>query len=126
MSFTAELEVSPILRAQLEAIGKRLGPVVHDALVDIGLEIANDARPRAAYKTGTLRRSIEVKELGPGEVRVGSELPYAARIEFGFSGRDSLGRVYSQGARPYLRPSLDENRQRLRQAIADAVSAALR
>lgn len=42
--------------------------------------------------------------------KVGTDLEYAARIEFGFTGPDSLGRVYNQAPHPYLRPAFDENR----------------
>jgi phage gpG-like protein len=41
--------------------------------------------------------------------KVGTNVPYARRLEFGFIGTDSLGRNVSQGARPYLRPALAEN-----------------
>lgn len=42
--------------------------------------------------------------------KVGTDLEYAARVEFGFTGPDSLGRVYNQQPRAYLRPAFDENR----------------
>ena len=32
-----------------------------------------------------------MREIGPRDVAVGSLLPYAARIEYGFAGRDRLG-----------------------------------
>lgn len=36
---------------------------------------------------------------------VGSDSPYAARIELGFHGYDRLGRFYNQGPKPYLLPA---------------------
>lgn len=42
--------------------------------------------------------------------KIGTDLEYAARIEFGFTGPDSLGRVYNQPAQPYLRPAFDTKR----------------
>lgn len=37
---------------------------------------------------------------------VGTNLKKARRLEFGFVGRDSAGRVIDQGERPFLRPGL--------------------
>lgn len=37
------------------------------------------------------------------------DVAYALRIEFGFKGADSRGRVYDQRAYPFLRPSADKN-----------------
>ncbi len=45
--------------------------------------------------------------------RVGTNVPYARRLELGFFGTDSKGRNFNQEARPYLRPSLTENLPRL-------------
>lgn len=41
--------------------------------------------------------------------RVGTNVEYAARLEFGFVGTDKAGRNVSQAARPYLRPALRES-----------------
>ena len=40
-----------------------------------------------------------------GSIYVGSDSPYARRIELGFTGHDSLGRYYDQAPRPYLLPA---------------------
>lgn len=40
-----------------------------------------------------------------GAVYVGSNQPYAARIELGFHGYDSMGRFYNQGPQPWLLPA---------------------
>ncbi len=85
---------------------------ISNALNIAAMEIANEARRRAPYKTGTLRRSIEVIERSPLDVVVHSRVPYAARIEYGFAGRDRLGRLYNQPAQPYLRPAIEETKGR--------------
>ncbi len=126
MSITIELKMEPALQAALQGAPRLIEDAIHEALVDLGMEIANDARPRAAFKTGTLRRSIQVKEQPDGTVFVGSELPYAARIEYGFRGSDSRGRAYNQTPRPYMRPAFDENRGRAAGMVAAALEAALR
>ncbi|MCB0107683.1 MAG: HK97 gp10 family phage protein [Caldilineaceae bacterium] len=40
-----------------------------------------------------------------GSRYVGTDSPYARRIELGFHGYDSLGRFYNQGPQPYLLPA---------------------
>ncbi len=86
--------------------------------------IENDAKRRAPYRTGTLRRSIhsEVSERTADSVSlaIGTNVEYAARIEFGFSGVDELGRRYNQPPMPYLRPAMDENIGRARREVVQA------
>lgn len=48
---------------------------------------------------------------------VGSNMKYARRLELGFVGRDSRGRLYAQAPRPYLRRAISENRDRLRKIL---------
>ena len=55
-------------------------------------------------------------------IRVGTDLEYAARIEYGFSGADSRGRHYNQPPKPYLRPAFDEHKN----AAVKEVGAALK
>lgn len=77
-----------------------------------GQAYANDVKEGAPYLTGTLRRSIHVGEVGEESgkfyVMVGTDLPYARRLEYGFYDKtDSLGRHYYQLSQPYFRPPLD-------------------
>ena len=99
------------------------------ALTAGALLIENDAKTKAPYRTGTLRRSIHT-ERGEGmEVIIGTDVEYAARLEFGFMGADSLGRQYHQPARPYLRPAFDENKdaaiEEVGKALAELLEAAV-
>lgn len=41
---------------------------------------------------------------------IGSDVPYQPRLELGFVGTDSRGRVYHQAPRPSFRPALDKSR----------------
>lgn len=115
------------LREKLRAVAAVAGPsALNPALMAAGWIVASDAKPRAPYKSGTLRRSIEPQEKGPGEVVVGSSVPYARRIEYGFMQADSRGRRYNQAARPYLRPAFEENKGRVRAAIVQAARVLIR
>jgi len=122
---TVGLDIGPEFLAGITRADKAVDSAVTDALSIAAMEAANAARQRAPYKTGTLRRSIQVIEQGPREVAVGSRVPYAARIEFGFAGRDSLGRLYNQPAKPYLRPAIEETRQTMTRIFAEEVRRAL-
>ena len=112
------------------------------------LKIRNKAASNAPFITGTLKRSIHVGanvETSPGfnpgegysdiggeivspsrvKVRSGTNLVYAPRVEYGFSGKDSLGRVYNQPPKPYLRPAFDSEKDAAFKEIEDAITAAI-
>lgn len=100
------------------------GGALETALAAGAKIVENDAKRRAPYRTGTLRRSITTEVTSQGrhaEAVVGSDVEYARRIELGFSGKDSLGRNYSQAAQPYLRPALDENQDAAIKEANDAL-----
>lgn len=117
---TVEVEIGEGLRAKLNAIAARFGgdaasiPLMAAAQVVVSAASAN-----APVLTGTLRRSIRAEVVGR-DVLVGTELPYARRIEYGFNGADSRGRVYHQAARPYLRKAMDERKAEVADAIRRA------
>ncbi len=62
--------------------------------------------------TGQYRSSIRILESSDdgnnSAVLVGTDAPQAYRLEFGFTGQDSLGRYYQQPAFPHWRPALAE------------------
>ena len=112
------------------------GPALEAATRAAALPVLNQVRitepegGRTPYKTGTYRRGwhMETVEKTPERctVIVGNDQPQGPRLEFGFVGRDVLGRFYNQAARPHIRPALDENRkpalQEFRAAVADIIA----
>ena len=52
---------------------------------------------------------------------VGTNVEYARRLELGFVGADSLGRIYNQLPRPYLRPALHKNEKKIAKLFKDIV-----
>jgi len=86
--------------------------------------IQNEAIVLVAKDTSTLARSLhtEIAEQRAtyAEAISGTDVEYARRIEFGFSGVDSLGRHYNQPAQPYYRPAYDTKRG---EAIRDTSNA---
>lgn len=77
-------------------------------------------RPGPNVVTGDYRRSIELRvtDMG-GEVTaiVGTNLPQGRRLEFGFVGADSLGRIYNQPPYPHFGPAFDEVSPKFIQAV---------
>lgn len=49
--------------------------------------------------------------------KIGTTVVYAARVEFGFIGKDSLGRTYNQAAKSFLRVGLLSNKMKLQKAF---------
>ena len=60
-----------------------------------------------------------------GYVQAGSDAPQAARLEYGFFGRDSLGRNVHQEPRPHFRPALLETQDWYMQRAAAIIQEAL-
>jgi len=119
------------VEAGLRDLGSGLkGEGLADCLVAGALIVQNEAKTTAPYLTGTLRRSIHTESRVRSETNVyalvGTDVEYARRIEYGFVGRDKLGRVYDQAARPYMRPALDANREAVRREIKAAIAAKVR
>lgn len=66
-------------------------------------------RPGPNAPTGDYRRSIHAEPHGSGAgfaVAVGTNKPQGRRLEFGFSGRDSLGRLFDQPPYPHFGPAV--------------------
>lgn len=94
------------------------------------IPVESEAKRNAPVLSGTLRRDIhtEARATATGavaEIGNSTNVPYAARREFGFSGVDSLGRNYNDAATPYLRPALKSQRANSRKAAAAAIKALL-
>lgn len=136
------------VRRRLAKVGDELarGNMIDNALKAAALLAMNAAKQKAPYITSNLKRSIHIggdegleqpttgTDIGrPRErhvVAVGTNVPYARRVEFGFAGTDKLGRTYHQPAKPYLRPALDENvgamKREFAAALKDLLGASLR
>lgn len=91
-------------------------PVVRSGKSLRGLNPSKEGEPPHLLTSrlrASITHSVESDPLGDIVGRVGTNVPYARRLELGFSGTDSLGRNINQGARPYLVPALKENLPRL-------------
>jgi hypothetical protein len=114
----------PALNRKLAAIGEAWEQAADDATREIADETLAAAQARVKVKSGDLRASGKVVRLERHQYAVVFDKPYAARIEFGFHGTDSLGRKYNQAAQPYLRPAWEEKRATAMERTADLLQRA--
>ena len=127
MSDTFQIQINlDSFNAKMGAMAAAAGSAAaRRALTSGAMIILNDAKRDAPWKSGTLKRSLHIEpdpdHRGGVAVLIGTNVPYAARLEFGFVGADSLGRIYNQAARPYLRPAMDNNREAVVQEVGRAL-----
>lgn len=81
------------------------------------IQVKASGRPGPEIVTGAYRNSFLVAR-GTNGYRVYTAAPQAHRLEYGFIGTDSLGRVYAQGPFPHIRPATEEFRPIYRRSIA--------
>lgn len=149
------MNISVSIRGGMELVAKLkklsdevAGEALENAVVSGALLVQNRAKENAPFITGNLRRSVHIgghsgeselaaSETGTdiggnksdrdhAEVLVGTNVEYARRIEYGFSGTDSLGRSYNQPPQPYLRPAMDEKKSAVAKEIGEALKILLR
>ena len=101
--------------------------------------VGNEAKVLVPVETGNLRDHIhtdlvtdepqtQVRAVSPAveaDNKWGFDPAYARRIEFGFSGMDSLGRVFHQVEQPYMRPAYESQKEAAKEAIRDGLYAQL-
>ena len=61
----------------------------------------------------------------PEEAVIGTNVEYAARVEFGFEGTDSLGRTYDQKGQSYLTAAFNENKKAAKELFRKAMKEEL-
>ena len=74
------------------------------------------AKEIVPVQTGRLRDSIRVLERGPNFIVVGSDIEYAAAVEFG---------TYKMAARPYMGPAGDAIVSRFQEIFAQELNSRL-
>lgn len=98
----------------VEAIAKSLSPVMTGAnRASIFTKTSKGIRGQPG-NAGDFTPDVQM-----GEVIVAPSMVYSARLEFGFSGKDSLGRTYSQAAQPYLTPAAEQAPQFLERTLRE-------
>jgi HK97 gp10 family phage protein len=110
-------ELNVNLRKLEDIMSRLIAPeLVYDALSDGAEMVEETAKRLVPVDTGNLRESIHAEphlEGGMGTVRVGvshEDAHYAPYVEFG---------TRRMVARPYLRPAIAENRDKIIRSVAD-------
>ena len=89
------------------------------------LNIEADVKRTSPIDIGTYRNSVHTTPAVVTDtsisVEIGSAMPYACRLEWGFMDIDSLGRMYNQAPRPHWRPAFDNNKEKTKQIIAQEI-----
>jgi len=130
--------------------GKEVNDAVAKGLIEaikIGCHLVEgDAKINCPFITSRLKSSITPNWTGSGKGRiksghegermegdgmaepkeeltgvVGSNVEYARRVEFGFVGADSLGRIYNQLPNPYLRKALETNKKEILRSFKNII-----
>lgn len=105
--------------SKLDKITAELKPKAARIIKAYGNMMVGSAVKRAPVDTGDLINSItsNSKMIAPLTFRVQDGVEYGARHELGFHGEDKLGRLYNYAARPFMRPAVEEFRQKFLDAF---------
>ncbi|MEU9615850.1 HK97 gp10 family phage protein [Streptomyces sp. NPDC048209] len=123
------------LADRLDRAATRIGPAVQRAVRHTGelgrARIRGNAsgRPGPNVITGAYRNSWETntRRLPYGAMcTIGTNAPQGRRLEFGFVGPDSLGRVYNQPPFPHVGPAIGYIGATLTMEMRYAVAEVLR
>ncbi len=123
------------LADRLDRAAVRIGPAVQRAVRHTGelgrARIRGNAsgRPGPNVITGAYRNSWETntRRLPYGAMcTIGTNAPQGRRLEFGFVGPDSLGRVYNQPPFPHVGPAIGYIGATLTMEMRYAVAGVLR
>ena len=116
MNVRIELKGMPGIESNLKSVMSAVADALEELVTDGAIILENKAREtliaNGSVDTGALRDSIRHETLEKSRnlvtVGAGTDIVYANRIEHGFVGADSLGRVYNQPPKAFLRPAFDE------------------
>lgn len=105
----------------LDKITAELQPKAAKIVKTYGNMITASTIRRAPVDVGFLINSISAnsKMIEPLTFRVQDGVAYGRRQELGFHGADSLGRIYHQPARPFMKPAVEEFRNKFFAAFAE-------
>jgi hypothetical protein len=88
------------------------------------IQTAASGRPGPNIVSGNLYGSIEMTQQSSewGEATVGTSVPYAQRLEYGFYGTDSLGRNYSQPPYPFFSRAVEGSAEEFVSVLQRAIN----
>ncbi|MGW6238371.1 HK97 gp10 family phage protein [Streptomyces sp. NPDC055094] len=119
-------QIAALLDARAAATLPAVASIVqhYAMLLETRIKANASGRPGPNAPTGDYRRSWTHEFRTNGltvEAVVGTNKPQGRRLEYGFVGADSLGRVYNQPPYPHVGPAVEQ----IRPAFLAAVGAAV-
>lgn len=111
-------------QAVVQAVVAREGAVLQSKV-----KANASGRPGPRVQTGDYRRSIGLtvrRSARTMVAEVGTNAVQGFRLEFGFHGTDSIGRLYHQAPLPHFQPAADAMRVEFPAALAAGINVALR
>lgn len=126
VSFTVNGEVAVRLEQAASFVVRMADEAVADSagLLLTKVKAKASGRPGPNAPTGDYRRSWTKRKV-KGGYSVGTNRPQARRLEYGFYGRDSLGRFYQQQPYPHLEPAVEETNPYFLARMSAVVDAAV-
>ncbi|MFE7093300.1 HK97 gp10 family phage protein [Streptomyces erythrochromogenes] len=124
--YTNAAQIAALLDARAaRTVTETLSVVQHHAmLLETRIKARASGRPGPNAPTGDYRRSWTHEVSTDGvtvTAAVGTNKPQARRLEFGFVGADSLGRIYNQAPLPHVGTAVEEIRPLFLAALGDAI-----
>ena len=120
------LKLGIVATGGVYTVTQKYGQLLHANVVRRA-SLPRTGPPGPRIQTGNYVRSINLRTRAVGggaEASVGTNAPQARRLEYGFSGADSLGRNYNQPPYAHWHPALDEVGPAYQAAIAAMIAAA--
>jgi hypothetical protein len=111
-AYSNAAEVAAALQGRAERVLPQAASVVrhYTMLLETQIKANASGRPGPNVITGDYRRSWTHEVHVSGDVVtgvVGTSKPQARRLEYGFIGPDSLGRIYDQPPYPHVGPAVE-------------------
>ena len=113
-AFTFDVSAFSQFGRDIEKIAQGIQKNERAAVRAAGQAYQHDVQKLAPVDTGQYRASIRTdpgEDAGRPVSLIGTPMPQACRLEYGFIGPDKLGRVYHQSPRPHWRPPFDQNKE---------------
>src|SRR5690606_11294458 len=125
--FSVRIEGLDALQGRIRKFAARIVPGASEVTDEYADRLVEQVKSNASGRpgpniiTGAYRSSIYKIQEDKLTVGAASDAPQAARLEFGFTGIDALGRSYDQPPFPHWMPAVDVVRPEYYQAMVEAV-----
>lgn len=125
MKLNVQMRGLDALSLRVQYMVKPVRAALKDGVDEAAFMFESEAKQNSPVLSGANRESITtevVTDEPEKQIRsIAPHMPYSHRLEYGFVGPDSLGRVYHQPAQPYMRPAYETKKADAAAAVKEAV-----